>query len=139
MVILVQLKDQVTKQPNMIPENQKVAHSFNTTVTYLCLGSCTVVPCWYTPDITTNRCEIKINIYHHTFYASPKKFEMIRSIQFVQTMKYTQHEHYRNQAITIIQKCTKVVQVSFANINLRLLLQKTTIFTVFLPKTASIF
>lgn len=42
---LVQLKDQVTKQPNKITENQKVVHPFNTTVIYLCLGSCTMVPC----------------------------------------------------------------------------------------------
>jgi hypothetical protein len=64
---------------------------------------------------------------------------MIRSIKFVQTIKYTQHKHYRNQAITIIKKCTKVVQVSFANINLYLLLQKTTIFTVFYQKLHSFF
>jgi len=42
----------------MIPENHEVVHPFNTTVIYLCLGSCTLVLCWYAPNITTNRCEI---------------------------------------------------------------------------------
>jgi len=29
---------------------------------------------------------VKLNIYHHTFYTSPKKSEMIRSTPFVQTI-----------------------------------------------------
>lgn len=90
------------KQPNKIPENQKVVQTFNTTFIYLCLGSWTMVPHRYAPDITNNRCEIK---YLSSYFS--KKGEMIMSTPFVHTIKYTQHKHYRNQAITIIQKCTK--------------------------------